>query len=138
MLKKMIWCTPTGSRRLKWTRRPTKCAPKASCSNAKRRESCPWRGAIFYLMIEITAKIKPGTGAQISGQLRLSYDLRQKRWLRARLVSGEEVALKLRRGETLRAGDLLAAPDGSVIEVAAAPEKVLHVECASALELARI
>jgi len=98
------------------------------------------RGAALFsiLMIEITAKIKPGTGAQISGQLRLSYDLRQKRWLRARLVSGEEVALKLRRGETLRAGDLLAAPDGSVIEVAAAPEKVLHVECASALELARI
>jgi urease accessory protein len=89
-------------------------------------------------MIEITAKIKPGTGAQISGQLRLSYDLRQKRWLRARLVSGEEVALKLRRGETLHAGDLLAAPDGSAIEVAAAPEKVLHVECVSALELARI
>lgn len=88
-------------------------------------------------MIEITAKIKPGTGAQISGQLRLPYDLRQKRWLRARLVSGEEVALKLRRGETLHAGDLLAAPDGSAIEVAAAPEKVLHVECASSLELAR-
>ena len=44
------------------------------------------RGAALFsiLMIEITAKIKPGTGAQISGQLRLSYDLRQKRWLRAR------------------------------------------------------
>jgi urease accessory protein len=37
----------------------------------------------------------------------------------------------------LRGGDLLAAPDGGAIEVAAAPEKVLHVVCASSLELAR-
>ena len=88
-------------------------------------------------MIEITNKIKPGTPVQVLGKLSLPYEQRQKRWLHAHLVSGEQVALRLRRGETLRGGDLLAAPDGGAIEVTAAPEKVLHVECSSSLELAR-
>lgn len=88
-------------------------------------------------MIEITTKVKPGTAVQVFGKLSLPYEQRQKRWLRARLASGEQVALKLRRGETLRGGDLLAAPNGGAIEVAAAPEKVLHVVCSSSLELAR-
>jgi urease accessory protein len=92
---------------------------------------------LFILMIEITTKVKPGTAVQVLGKLSLPYEQRQKRWLRARLVSGEQVALKLRRGETLRGGDLLAAPNGGAIEVAAAPEKVLHVVCSSSLELAR-
>jgi urease accessory protein len=88
-------------------------------------------------MIEIALKIKPGAAVEIRDQLELTYELRQKRWLRAALKSGEEVVLKLRRGETLCAGDLLAAPDGSAIEVTAAPEKVIHAACASSQELAR-
>ncbi len=88
-------------------------------------------------MIEITNKVKPGTPVEVLGKLSLPYEQRQKRWLHAHLVSGEQVALRLRRGETLRGGDLLAAPDGGAIEVSAAPEKVLHVECSSPLELAR-
>ena len=43
----------------------------------------------------------------------------------------------LPRGEILRGGDLVVASDGRVIEVVAAPESVLHVECASHAELAR-
>jgi urease accessory protein len=37
----------------------------------------------------------------------------------------------------LRGGDLVIASDGRVIQVVAAPEKVLHVECATPLELTR-
>ena len=92
---------------------------------------------LFILMIEITNKVKPGTPVEVLGKLSLPYEQRQKRWLHAHLVSGEQVALRLRRGETLRGGDLLAAPDGGAIEVTAAPEKVLHVECSSSTELAR-
>jgi len=88
-------------------------------------------------MIEITSKITMGAAVEVSDRLELPYELRQKRWLRARLKSGAEVALKLKRGEALHAGDLLAAPDGSAIEVSAAPEKVIQVDCASPLELAR-
>jgi urease accessory protein len=91
-------------------------------------------------MIEIKAKLRIPRSAykvDVKGQLKLPFELRQKSRLRAKLVSGEEVGLMLPRGEVLRGGDLVAASDGRVIEVLAAPEKLLHVECASATDLAK-
>ena len=88
-------------------------------------------------MLEITTKLKSGERADVRGQLSLPFELRQKRWLRAKLVSGEDVALRLPRGEVLRGGDLVLASDGSAIEVVAAPEKIVHVEGPSPAELAR-
>jgi urease accessory protein len=88
-------------------------------------------------MLEIATKLKPGSSTQADGELRLPFELRQKSRLRTQLVSGEEVALMLPRGEILRGGDRLQASDGRVIEVLAAPEQVLHVECATPTELAR-
>lgn len=87
-------------------------------------------------MIEIVAKLAT-TSARPGGQLLLPFELRQKSRLRTQLVSGEEVALMLPRGQILRGGDLLQTSDGRVIEVIAATEKVLHVECATPTELAR-
>jgi urease accessory protein len=83
-------------------------------------------------MVELTAKLKvPRAGYQVEvkGQLALPFDARQKSRQRAKLVSGEEVALKLPRGEILRGGDLVTASDGRVIEVVAVPERLLHIEC---------
>jgi len=82
-------------------------------------------------MIEIKARLKiPRTAykLEVKGQLKLPFDSRQKSRLRTKLVSGEEVALLLPRGEVLRGGDLVTASDGRVIEVVAEPEKLLHVE----------
>lgn len=92
-------------------------------------------------MIEIKAKLKiPRTAykLEVKGQLRLAFDARRKGRLKAKLVSGEEVALLLPRGELLRGGDLVTASDGRVIEVVAEPEKLLQVNCASAAQLARL
>jgi urease accessory protein len=89
-------------------------------------------------MIEIKAKLKVPRAAykvEVKGQLRLPFEQRQKSRLKTRLVSGEEVALMLPRGEILRGGDLVTASDGRVIEVIAEPEKLLHIESA---ELARV
>jgi urease accessory protein len=91
-------------------------------------------------MLEIKSKLKIPRAAykvEVKGQLRLPFESRQKSRLRTRLVSGEEVGLMLPRGEVLRGGDLVTASDGRVIEVLAAPEKLLHVECANATELAK-
>ncbi|MDA8108771.1 MAG: urease accessory protein UreE [Betaproteobacteria bacterium] len=91
-------------------------------------------------MLEIKSRLKVRRGAyrlEVRGALRLPFEARQKSRQRARLVSGEEVALVLPRGEWLRGGDLLVASDGRVIEVLAEPERVLHVECASPAALAR-
>ena len=85
-------------------------------------------------MIEIKAKLRiPRTAykLEVKGQLKLPFDSRQKSRLRAKLVSGEEVALLLPRGEVLRGGDLVTASDGRVIEVVAEPEKLLHIEADS-------
>jgi urease accessory protein len=88
-------------------------------------------------MIELTIKLSAGAPGEVQGQLRLPFELRQKRWLFAALVTGEEVALRLPRGASLRGGDRLLAADGRVIEVIAAVERLVHVECATASALAR-
>ncbi len=82
-------------------------------------------------MLEIRAR---GSGAA-QGRLELPFELRQKSRLRAKLASGEEVAILMPRGEILRGGDLLEASDGRIVEVVAQPEKLLHIECA---DLARV
>ena len=89
-------------------------------------------------MLEIKSKLKIARSAykvEVKGQLKLPFDSRQKSRLRTQLVSGEEVALMLPRGEILRGGDLVTASDGRVIEVLAEPEKLLHIESG---ELAKI
>jgi urease accessory protein len=88
-------------------------------------------------MIELTTKLSGGAPGDVQGQLRLPFELRQKRWLFAALVTGEEVALRLPRGASLRSGDRLLAADGRVIEVIAAVERLVHVECTTASALAQ-
>jgi len=91
-------------------------------------------------MLEIRSRLKVRREAyrlEVRGRLELPFDARQKSRLRTHLASGEEAALMLPRGEVLRGGDLVVASDGRVVEVVAAAERVLHVECASATELAR-
>ncbi|NMG35100.1 urease accessory protein UreE [Azoarcus sp. TTM-91] len=69
--------------------------------------------------------------------LELDFGYRTKSRLRARLGSGAEVGLFLPRGTILRGGNRLLANDGRVVEVVAAPEDLMEVRCADALELAR-
>jgi len=90
-------------------------------------------------MVEIKAKLKIPRSAyklDVKGQLRLPFEQRQKSRLKTKLVSGEEVALLLPRGEILRGGDLVTASDGRVIEVVAEPEKLLHIESDALAKLA--
>jgi urease accessory protein len=89
-------------------------------------------------MVELTAKLKVPRGAykvEVKGRLALPFEARQKSRHRATLESGEEVAVKLPRGEILRGGDLVTASDGRVIEVLSVPEKLLHIEAG---DLARV
>jgi len=90
-------------------------------------------------MVEIKAKLKIPRSAyklDVKGQLRLPFEQRQKSRLKTKLVSGEEVALMLPRGDILRGGDLVTASDGRVIEVVAEPEKLLHIESDALAKLA--
>lgn len=67
----------------------------------------------------------------------LSWDQRERCRQRARLASGEEVALFLARGTVLRDGDLLSGEGGRVVRVVAAPEPTYLVRCVDAAMLAR-
>lgn len=77
----------------------------------------------------------------VHDELVLPYDRRERCRQRARLASGEEVALFLVRGTVLRDGDLLIGNDlgegGKVVRVVAAPEPTYLVRCADATMLAR-
>jgi urease accessory protein len=92
-------------------------------------------------MIEITERVKTSGGmagtVRAIARLELPFELRQKSRQRARLTSGEEVALMLPRGAILRGGELLRAADGRIVEVVASSEPVLHVECSTPEALAR-
>ncbi len=87
-------------------------------------------------MLEIRSRAK-SSDAVPGGELELPFEQRQKTRFRARLASGETVAVLLPRGEVLRGGDRVAASDGRVIAIVAEPESLLHIECSSASELAR-
>ena len=85
------------------------------------------------LLIE---KLAPAD-APASERLTLSFELRCKTRLRTQLDSGEEAGLFLERGIILRAGDKLLGKDGRIVEVTAAPEKVIEARSDDPLLLAR-
>jgi urease accessory protein len=68
--------------------------------------------------------------------LTLPFEIRQKSRCRVTLDNGAPAALSLPRGRTLRAGELLQAGDGSVIEIRAAAEAVSTATSSSPLLLA--
>lgn len=68
-------------------------------------------------MTKLIAKLKGSRTAykiEVHGTLTLPYAERQ-----------------LPRGEALRNGDLASAADGRIYEIAAQPEKLLHIDCPS-------
>jgi urease accessory protein len=85
----------------------------------------------------VRAGESPADGPEVFSILKLTlpFELRQKSRLRAKLESGEEIALILPRGRVLRGGERVTASDGREVEIVAAAERLLHIESA---ELARV
>jgi urease accessory protein len=78
-------------------------------------------------MLEIL--LDPSDARPASESLTLTFELRRRARLRARLDSGPEVGLVLDRGLSLKHGDRLASRDGElVVEVRARPELLSAVE----------
>ncbi len=85
----------------------------------------------------MTLHTKIDTLDVVADQLVLPYDQREKCRLRARLASGEEVAVFMVRGTVLRDGDLLTGAEHRVVRIVAAQEPTYLVECDSAQNLTR-
>jgi urease accessory protein len=85
------------------------------------------------LVIEKFAEPK----AVVTERLELTFDLRCKSRLRTQLASGEDCGLFLERGTVLRGGDKLHANDGRIVEVVAAPEKLMEAVSGDPLLIAK-
>ena len=85
-------------------------------------------------MLRITRRVDGGEPAT---SLTLPLEQRVRARLRVTLDDGRDAGLFLDRGPILRGGDRLAAEDGSVIEVVAAPEPVSVARTGDAHLLAR-
>ena len=85
----------------------------------------------------LTLHTKLAHADTVDGILELPFDQREKCRLRAKLVSGEEVAIFTVRGSVLRDGELMTGEDRRVIRVVASPEAVYVVRCATPHILAR-
>jgi len=88
-------------------------------------------------MTMLTLHTKLEAAERVDGELVLTYDQREKCRQRARLASGEEIALFTARGTVLRDGDLLTGETGFVARVRAAAEPVYTVRAADAHGLLR-
>ncbi len=76
--------------------------------------------------------------AAATDSVALTYDSRKRSRLRVKLASGREAGIFLERGEHLQGGDRLGSADGSaVVEVVAAPEKLIEARADSPLLFAR-
>jgi urease accessory protein len=75
--------------------------------------------------------------AQATEKLLLPFEVRCKSRLRTQLAGGEECGLFLERGTVLRGGDRLAANDGRIVEVVAAPEALCEAVSGDPLLLLR-
>lgn len=78
------------------------------------------------------------TDLPASDSVALAYDDRKRSRLKVTLASGADAGIFLERGEHLRDGDRLQAENGdSVVEILAAPEKLIEAVAASPLLFAR-
>ena len=78
------------------------------------------------------------TTAPATDSVALAYDERKRSRLKVTLASGVEAGIFLERGDHLQGGDKLVAEDGSVVvEILAAPEKLIEAVADSPLLFAR-
>jgi urease accessory protein len=78
------------------------------------------------------------TSAPATDSVALAYDERKRSRLKVTLASGREAGIFLERGDHLHGGDRLIAEDGNaVVEILAAPEKLIEAVADSPLLFAR-
>jgi urease accessory protein len=78
------------------------------------------------------------TNQAATDSVALAYDERKRSRLKVMLVSGAEAGIFLERGDHLHGGDKLAAENGSaIVEILAAPEKLIEAVADNPLLFAR-
>ena len=83
-------------------------------------------------MIHFSKLVRQGQGLakpllKRANSVTLDWDVRQKSRFETTDSSGRSVGVFLPRGTTVRGGDVLVGADGSLLQVAAAPQAVLRI-----------
>ena len=83
-------------------------------------------------MIQASKRIPQGKGLapallKRASTVELDWDLRQKSRFETTDSAGRSIGVFLQRGTVLRGGDVLLAEDGSLVQVWAAPQRVLRI-----------
>jgi urease accessory protein len=83
-------------------------------------------------MIQASKRIAQGKGLapallKRASTVELDWDVRQKSRFETTDSAGRSIGVFLQRGTVLRGGDVLLAEDGSLVQVWAAPQKVLRI-----------
>ena len=108
---------------------------RRACWSANRRLNCRWRSVTSCSDMLI---LNQRTQQPATDSVALAYDERKRSRLKVTLASGAEAGIFLERGDHLHGGDKLAAEDGSaVVEILAAPEKLIEAVADSPLLFAR-
>ena len=87
--------------------------------------------------MEVFTRLVSSDSTQVQGRVPLAWERRQKSRQRVRLESGEEVALMLPRGTTLKDGQHIASEAGRIIQIVAGTEAVSTVRSTDPTCLAR-
>jgi urease accessory protein len=131
------WCTTA-------PRRKSTVDPETYVVQGRRRAASGLRtgdrtaaGAALFpvltMLIFTKRTIHPATDS-----VALAYDERKRSRLKVQLVSGVEAGIFLERGDYLQDGDKLQAEeDSAIVEIRAAPEKLIEAVAASPLLFAR-
>jgi urease accessory protein len=88
-------------------------------------------------MLTLNTRLELDCADKVDGELVLPFELREKSRLRAKLVSGEDVAVFTVRGTVLRNGDLLKGDDGRVVKIIAAKEATYRIDCKTQRDMLR-
>lgn len=92
-------------------------------------------------MTELTAhtvKLKGTWSGDVKDRAILSYDDRFRRRILLTGERGTQVLLSLKEAQHLQSGDALVCGDGSLIEVVAAPERLIEIRCETEVLLLRM
>lgn len=80
-------------------------------------------------LVAHTIKPKGQWSGLVIDRVVLPYDDRFRRRILLTSEQGAKVLLSLKEAQHLHTGDALETPDGELVEVVAAPEKLIEIRC---------
>lgn len=89
-------------------------------------------------LVAHTIKPKGQWSGPVIDRVVLPYDDRFRRRILLTSEQGAKVLLSLKEAQHLHTGDALETPDGELVEVVAAPEKLIEIHCTNPTELLRV